>query len=99
MNPEQLPITPDHDLLVELRTEMKGLRGDVKDLADDTKDRLTRLEEKKVDKDAFNDHLIEAKDHEKRIRFLEKGFWVALGIFTLLQLLGLANIGFAHFIK
>jgi hypothetical protein len=29
----------DHDLLIELRTEMRGLRGDIKEMKDATTDR------------------------------------------------------------
>lgn len=35
--------TPDHDLLIELRTEMRGMRVDIKDLKTGTSDRLTDL--------------------------------------------------------
>lgn len=32
------------------------------------------------------------QDHEERIRFLEKGFWKAVGALALLQVLGIAAI-------
>ena len=31
----------DHDVLIELRTEMRGMRGDIKDLKDATADKTT----------------------------------------------------------
>lgn len=34
-------ISPDHDLLIELRTEMRGMRDDMKGLRDDTKVTIT----------------------------------------------------------
>ena len=33
--------TSDHDLLIELKSEMVGLRADVKDLKDVTKERIS----------------------------------------------------------
>ena len=40
----------DHDLLIELRTEMRGLRIDLKALADGISSRVTSLEQNKLDK-------------------------------------------------
>ncbi|MEW6126723.1 MAG: hypothetical protein AB1757_06770 [Acidobacteriota bacterium] len=34
----------DHDLLIELRTEVKGMRVDIRDLKDGTTERLTDVE-------------------------------------------------------
>lgn len=39
-------LTNDHDLLVELRTEFRGMRDDIKDLKDNTAARLSSLEKK-----------------------------------------------------
>lgn len=38
----------DHDLLIELRTEMKGLRTDIRELKDGTNDRITDHETRLV---------------------------------------------------
>ena len=95
MNPDQLTTT-DHDLLVELRVEMKGLRTDVKALTDDTKERLTRLEESKIDKDTFIDHTKDTdkkhQDYETRLRFLERYAWGAIAI------IGLVNIALGAYV-
>lgn len=40
----------DHDLLIELRTEMRGLRQDLKTLSDGVSTRVTNLENTKLDK-------------------------------------------------
>lgn len=56
----------DHDLLIELKTQMITLRDDIKE-----------LKELLADK---ND------DHEKRIRFLERWVWTAMGGLIILQL-------------
>lgn len=37
-------LTNDHDLLVELRTEFRGMRNDIKELKDGTTSRLAALE-------------------------------------------------------
>jgi len=79
--------TSDHDLLIELRTEMKGMRADIKSFNDDTKERLAAVETRKVEKDDFQRFLIDDngvnKDHEDRLRFLERWGWMALGAITL----------------
>jgi hypothetical protein len=77
----------DHDLLIELRTEMQGVRSDIKELRDGTATRLSILENDRVTQKEF-------ADHETRLRFIEKYVWMALGI------IGLANfIGFAYIIQ
>lgn len=40
----------DHDLLIELRTEMAEVRKDIKNLGDNLVGRVTELEQKKADK-------------------------------------------------
>lgn len=46
-----IPENPnDHDLLIELRTEMRGLRSDLKTLSDGLSTRVTNLENQKQDK-------------------------------------------------
>lgn len=51
----------DHDLLVELRTEMRGMRTDIKDLKEGTAARLAVLERKAEDLEA---HKASKKDLE-----------------------------------
>lgn len=81
--------TPDHDLLIELRTEVKGMRADIKAFNDDTKERLATLETKKLDKDDFSQFRVLdidlKKDHERRIRNLERWGWLAWGAVSLLE--------------
>jgi hypothetical protein len=50
----------DHDLLIELRTEMRGLRQDLKTLSDGVSTRVTNLENTKLDK-------VDAKEEFKRM--------------------------------
>jgi len=82
-------LTPDHDLLIELRTELRGMRADLKTFTDDTKERLTRLEETKMDKSAFNEYLLAYQkrdgDKESRLRFLERWGWALWGGLVVIQ--------------
>lgn len=68
----------DHDLLIELRTEFKGMRDDIKELKDNLVSRVTVLEEEKAPVKVTN-------DHEKRIRRLEYVVAVAIGAAMLLE--------------
>lgn len=57
----------DHDLLIELRTEIRGMREDIR---------------------KQNDGVNEAiKDHETRLRSIEKYVWLAIGGLALLEIL------------
>jgi hypothetical protein len=58
--------TPDHDLLVELRTEMRGVRSDIQDMRTSLAARVLNLESNSVSKVQFD-------DHEHRMRLLENG--------------------------
>lgn len=75
----------DHDLLIELRTEMRGVRDDIQKLTDGTAQRLNTLE---------NDHVSrkEYEDHETRIRFIEKYVWGAVAVIGILNFIGLGGI-------
>jgi hypothetical protein len=75
----------DHDLLIELRTEMQGVRSDIKEIKDGTAARLSALEADRVTQKEF-------QDHEDRIRFIEKYVWGAVGIIGLINLIGFAYI-------
>lgn len=68
----------DHDLLIELRTEFKGMRDDIKELKDNLVSRVTLLEEEKAP-------LKVTTDHEKRIRRLEYALAIAIGMATLVE--------------
>lgn len=82
----------DRDLLVELRTEMVGVRSDIKELRDNTSDRLARVEQEKMDRTEINRLQSEAlenhTDHETRIRAVETKVtriltWGAAGLILL----------------
>lgn len=81
--------TPDHDLLIELRTEMKGLREDFKDMANDTKERIVALETGKLDKDFFHAYVRTHEEETNKIQstvgFLTKWFWIAWGAVAVLN--------------
>jgi hypothetical protein len=89
-NTPQLPQT-DHDLLIELRVELKGMRQDVNKASDDTRERLLLLGTNKVEKDAFATYLqsdaVFKKDHETRMRRLELWGALAIGALWIAQLI------------
>ena len=69
----------DHDLLIELRTEMQGIRKDIKDLKDGTTERISKLENEKTDKKEFDELYTKVNtDIETRVRALEsaKSFYM-----------------------
>jgi hypothetical protein len=73
MAKQQTMITnEDHDLLIELRTEMQNVRKDIKELNDGTSGRIKALESDKADRKDIE--AIQTKlntDVENRIRALE----------------------------
>jgi hypothetical protein len=76
----------DHDLLIELRTEMQNIRNDIKELKDGTTSRIKNVEDGKVDKKDFD--ILSAKvntDLEDRTRKLEESkgnYFTAMLIYT-----------------
>lgn len=55
----------DHDLLVKLDTKMDHLSGEIKEIKDNSAERLNRLEDGKVDKKDFDDAMKQKNiDHE-----------------------------------
>jgi hypothetical protein len=93
-------ITPDHDLLIEMRTELKGMREELKSFSNDTKERLIRVEERKMEKQDFADFFAEYKseraDKERRLRFLERWIWAGIGIVACVEFAIIAYIGYFH---
>lgn len=59
----------DHDLLIELRTEMRGVRGDVKDIKDGLGPKVEMLEATKLDKAEAERTF---QDIEMRLRSVER---------------------------
>lgn len=81
--------TADHDILIRLETSMISLQEAVK--------KLTERDELHVTTNDFAAHLLVDADHEKRIRFLERYAWVAIGGLAILQIaLGFASFFFKH---
>lgn len=63
---ELLEYKTDHDILIELRIEMRLLRQSIEKRDASTSDDIA--------------------DHEKRLRFIERYMWLAIGGFTLIEL-------------
>lgn len=74
----------DHDLLIELRTEMRGMRADIKDIKEGTTARLTALENNKMDK---TDSDKVSEDFETRLRFIERYVWGAIAVLGAAEIL------------
>lgn len=95
----------DHDLLIELRTEMRGVRSDVKDLRDNTTKRVDDLENDKANRDEMMNLKRDADkihdDHETRLRNLEKdndnfkGKYAIVGGIIVIIVSALVSWGFA----
>jgi hypothetical protein len=83
--PERRSQSQDHDLLVALHEQVKQVRVDIKELKDGTATRLSDLENNHVTRDEY-------KDHETRLRFVEKYVWGAIAIISLINLVGFAYI-------
>lgn len=68
----------DHDLLVELKVRIEGIRGDIKNLSDGTQRRIDTLEREKLNvSDSYNTLYKAALDKvlldiDSRVRFIEK---------------------------
>jgi hypothetical protein len=81
---DNLHKTSDHDLLIELRTEMRGMRNDLKELRDDSRDRIVTLEAQKIDKEEVNRLVAESSaihgDFSERLKWLERIAYIALPI-------------------
>lgn len=94
MNDElKLQSLSDHDLLLIVHTKMEGIGKTLDELADDTKERLTRLEEKKLDKQEFTDYVsdykLDKQDKEGRLRFVERYGWAAIGgLYVIVMIIG-----------
>lgn len=65
----------DHDLLITMHEQIKGIKGDIKDLKDGTATTLSDHENRIRAQEAL-DLKNKAPDYEKRIRRLE--FWCAV---------------------
>lgn len=76
-------ITPDHDLLIEIKTELKLFREESRQINNYTKEQLVKLGENKLEKETFTTFVSgyekDSGDKEKRIRFLERYSWLAIG--------------------
>ena len=84
----------DHDILIEVKTELKQVRLDIADVKKDIKDvkdnvahRVENLEIEKIDKVTIDKLLADAEDtHKKlnqRISNLENWRWYLIGIGTI----------------
>lgn len=81
----------DHDLLIRIDTRLQDLIRD----NNEYKISLGKLEAKKCDRDEFTNRVakhekdidFKLKDHEGRMRKLERFVWIATGGLTILQII------------
>lgn len=89
-------ITTDHDAIVTLVAEMKQLRQEIRELKDDVKDvkenvtnRVDALEHEKIDRRELTELKThydgKHKDHEARLRRLERYGAIAIGALAVIQ--------------
>lgn len=94
MNPDQNAQnfnSADHDLIVEIKTELRLFREESRNSNDYAKEQLIKLGENKLEKDAFitfvtTDSSFKA-DHELRVRRLETWGLMGIGGLFVIQLL------------
>ena len=88
----------DHDILIEIKTQVTRLISDVKDLKDDTARRVEKVEQDKMSRKEFEEaqldhekahklHDSQLAKHEKRIDFLISAYWKAIGALAALELI------------
>lgn len=65
----------DHDILIEVRTQVKDMRSDMRDMQNNLVGRMKACEDNKMEKTEFTKFIENTtkvhEDHEKRIRTLE----------------------------
>jgi hypothetical protein len=73
----------DHDILIELRTQVRDMRTDIRDMKDGLTAKVNELDMRKADKNELNSVQVAfnaliagqsaiTQDHEKRVRDMEK---------------------------
>lgn len=90
----------DHDLIIEIKTELKLFREESRAANNYNKEQVIRLGENKLEKDSFvtflaNDNSFKA-DHELRMRRLELWGIMALGGLFVLQIVIGYYLAFKH---
>ena len=84
----------DHDLLIELRTEMANVREDIKELKNNAIARISCLEAEKADRTDIEKLQNKLNiDFERRVSILEKGQVVATALSLLYVAIGGTMIG------
>lgn len=68
----------ERDILIELRTQMIGVRSELADMKSNTMNRLLNLEGNSVSK-------AELSDVRKDVDFLKRWVWAAIGVLGVVQ--------------
>lgn len=91
----------DHDLLIQMDVKLDRVIKDVADLNDSTARRVSDLEQEKLDKAEAARLQKESEavhaNHNRRITFLERGYWIAAGALSVIDIV--ISILVAYLIK
>lgn len=71
-------ISTDHDLLITLHEQVRGIRDDIKDIKDNLNSRVTKLEDGRVDRKE-----LEALKND--VRWLQRIAYTSIGIMGAIQ--------------
>ena len=92
----------DHDLLIRIDEKMEGMTRALGDLSRNSGEKLAVMESQKVNKEdmqkwiselkadidkSFRNFMEEQKDHEKRLRRLERWGFTAIGAIGLIEII------------
>ena len=81
----------DHDLLIVMHTLLTRVIEDVERIREETSNRVTLIENTKVDETVFNTQIKDIStvlsDHELRIRRVERIGFVAIGALFIVEIL------------
>ena len=70
--------TSDHDLLITLHEQVRGIRDDIKDIKDNLNSRVTKLEDGKIDRK-------ELETLQSDVKWLQRIAYGGLGIISAIQ--------------
>lgn len=90
------PMPQDHDLLIRLDQKVDNLTTTIDKLSDSTAQRVSDLEHSRVTNPDYNAYVAiatkKSDDLEKRMRANERFIYVALGVITVVELIGVPLI-------
>lgn len=83
MDEDRAKYQNDHDLLITLHEQVKGVRGDIRELGSNLVPRIIDLEKGKVDHKDFD---MVKSDFEHRLKWLERIAYGGIGILGFIEM-------------